>query len=305
MLNHVSMKPYEVSEHTAAQGKFLVDLVTGEVITPVYEVFSSVATTDDKRFYSATSRSAHECTDPDQLADVIKYTTDMRGVQVKSELTAFKKENDYAVRTLKKKAVITNAQYKFLKQLIDCVVFKNIILCKRSFLCAKLGIEDKNLARKLHTVSEFVQQHQCKKGFIKLFVAPSVAYKGRTGKPLESAFNTFYKADKQTQYNALYVPFVGPPAPYTGPELYVSKNTATGTTQYGDSRNTDAFDTAEDFSSGDWWDKPAKDKEVIDSDFEKWFANNVGADVSDYFKTVLDSWVPDYNSMPEYEEYAN
>lgn len=299
MLNHVPQPQYEVTEHTAAIGGKLVDLVTGEIITPVYEAFSSVVNTADKRFYSATQRSAHECTDPDQLADVIKYTTDMRGVQVKSELTAFKKENDYAVRTLKKKAVITNVQYKFLKQLIDCVVFKNIILCKRSFLCAKLGIEDKNLARKLHTVSEFVQQHQCKKGFIKLFVAPSVAYKGR-GKGIDSALSAFYKVDKQTQYNALYVPFVGPPAPYTGPVLNVSKNTATGTTQYGDSRNTDAFDSAEDFTPGEWWNKPAKKHEVIDVAFEAWFANNVGKDISEYFVPVLDSWVPDYNTIPEY-----
>ena len=278
-------------------GKNVVDTETGEILPLVYEVFQSDATADDKRMYSATSRTAHECTDPDQLADVIKYTTDMRGVKVASDLTWFKKENDYRVRTMKEKALISNTQYKLLKQLVDCVSFKNIILCKRSFLCAKLGIEDKHLARKLAQVSTWVQQHPCKKGFIKLFVAPLVAYKGRSA-GIPSANNTFYKIDAETQQRALYEPFVGPPAPYTGPVFDMGKDFGQGATQYS---RFGVYDSPEDLTPGDWWNKKPKKHENIDVGFEAWFANNIGADPSEYFKPVLEEWEPDYNSMPVYE----
>ena len=70
-----------------------------------------------------------------------------------------------------------------------------------------------------------------------------------------------------------------------------------------DSSNS-LFDSAEDFSPGEWWNKAPKKNEVIDIGFEAWFANNVGADVSDYFKEVIDNWVPDFDSMPEFEEYV-
>lgn len=300
MLNHVPQPMYEVTEHTAAIGKHLVDLITGEVIKPEYEVFSSVVSAEDKKFYSATKRSAHECTDPEQLADVMKHTVDQRGLKVKSDLTWFKKESDYRVRTLKEKALITNPQYKFMKQLVECISYKNIILCKRSFLCAKLDINESNLARKLKLVEQWVQQHECKKGFVKLFIAPMLGYKGRaSGVP--SANNTYYKVDPQTQYNALYVPFVGPPAPYTGPVFDITSKYS-GTSNYEVRGNGfTLFDSAEDFTPGEWWNKKPKKHEVIDIGFEAWFANNVGVDISEYNKPVLDSWVPDYNTMPEYE----
>ena len=64
----------------------------------------------------------------------------------------------------------------------------------------------------------------------------------------------------------------------------------------------ECYDSAEDLSPGEWWNKPAKKDEVIDVAFEAWFANNVGADVSDYFKEEIDNWVQDFDSMPEFEE---
>ena len=297
-LHPIKIHEFEVTEHTTAMGSKLVDLVTGEIIEPQYEVFESQATTDDKRMYSATVRAAHECTDPDQLADVMKYTVDQRGLKVKSELTWFKKESDYNVRTLKQEALITTPQYKFLKQLVECISFKNIILCKRSFLCAKLAITESNLQRKLKLVDQWVQQKECKKGFIKLLVAPLVGYKGRGGKSLDTAYTQYYKTDPQTQYNALYVPFVGPmPQPFVG--VVDSKPfTFRNTVQF--MIGEDFIDSAEDFSPGDWWNKAPKKHEVIDVAFEAWFANNVGKDISEYYVPVLDSWVPDYNTMPEY-----
>jgi len=301
-LHPVKIHEFEVSEHTAAIGAKLVDLVTGEIIEPQYEVFNSVANTDDKRMYSATVRSAHECTDPDQLADVMKYTTDLRGLKVKSDLTWFKKESDYLVRTLKQEALISTPQYKFMKQLVECITHSNIILCKRSFLCKKLDINESNLARKLKLVEAWVQQKDCKKGFIKLCVSPMLGYKGRGGKPLRVAYSTYYAVDPETQYNALYVPFVGPmPQPYVG-VLEKEEFTFRKTVQY--KLGNECYDSAEDLSPGEWWNKPAKKDEVIDVAFEAWFANNVGKDISEYFVPVLDSWLPDYNSMPEYE-YEN
>lgn len=270
-LHPVKIREFEVSEHTAAMGSKLVDLVTGEIIAPEYEVFQSKASTDDKRMYSATQRCAHECTDPDELAELVKYTVDQRGLKVKSELTWFKKESDYLVRTLKEKPLITTPQYKFMKQLVECISYKNIILCKRSFLCAKLGINESNLARKLKLVEAWVQQKDCKKGFIKLCVSPMLGYKGRGGKALESAYNTYYAVDPETQYNALYVPFVGPmPAP---PAVKVSNEVFEfrGAVRYEDNREQAANGDFEDFSPGDWWDKPAKPHEIIDVQFEKAF----------------------------------
>lgn len=251
------------------EGKHLVDLSTGEIVSPVYEVVNTQASTDDKRYYSATNLTAHECVEPEQLADVMKHTVDQRGLKVKSELTDLKKESDFAVRTLKQKAQMTNPQYAFLKQLAECISYKNIILCKRSFLCKKLGIDEKHLVRKLKTVSTWVKQKECKPTFIKLFVCPMVGYKGRAS-GIPSAYNTFYNVDPETQYNALYVPFVGPPAPYTGPVIDIRVGEYSGASQYGDSR-ADFFDIAEDFSAGDWWDKPAKPHEIIDVQFEKAF----------------------------------
>lgn len=277
-------------------GKNVVDTQTGELIPLVYEVFSSVVSAEDKRMYSATQRTAHDCTDPDQLADVMKYTTDQRGLKVKSDLTWFKKENDYRVRTLKQKALISNTQYAFLKQLVDCITYKNIILCKRSFLCAKLSIDDKSLARKLKQVEQWVQVQDCKKGFIKLFVAPLLGYKGRAS-GIPSANKTYYKVDPQTQYNALYIPFVGPPAPYTGPVFDITEKFK-GAEWYEDDRCDSAMGEKENFTSGDWWNKPAKKHEVIDVGFEAWFANNVGKDISEYHVPALEVWEPDYINMP-------
>lgn len=296
MLNHVPMPDYVVSEHTAAIGKHLVDLVTGEIIQPEYEVFNSVVSAEDKRFYAATVRTAHECTDPDQLSDVMKHTVDQRGLKVKSDLTWFKKESDYRVRTLKEKALITNPQYKFMKQLVECISYKNIILCKRSFLCAKLGIDERVLSRKLRLVEEWVKQKDCKKGFIKLLIAPMLGYKGRAS-GLNSASSQYYEIDPQTQHNALYVPFVGPMPDYNGP-VFELEYKFKGATHYG---NGDFIDSAEDFTPGDWWNKTAKKHENIDVGFEAWFANNVGADISEYFVPVLEVWEPDYSNMPEYE----
>lgn len=249
-------------------GKHLVCLNTGEIVEPVYEVVNTQASTDDKRYYAATKLTAHECVDPEQLADVMKYTVDQRGLQVKSDLTWLKKESDYGVRTLKKKALISNPQYKLLKQLVECISYKNIILCKRSFLCKKLGIDEKVLSRKLKTVGSWVQQHDARKGYIKLFVSPLVGYKGRAS-GISSAYKTFYTVDKETQYNALYEPFVGPPAPYTGPVIDFTVPMV-GVKQYGDDR-LDFYDCAEDFTPGDWWDKPSKKFELIDVEYEKAF----------------------------------
>lgn len=303
-LHPITIRKFEVSENTAAMGKHLVDLVTGEIIEPQYEVFESSVSADDKRMYAATVRSPSECTDPDQLADVMKYTVDQRGLKVKSDLTWFKKESDYRVRTLKEKALITTPQYKFMKQLVECISYKNIILCKRSFLCAKLDINESNLARKLKLVEAWVQQKDCKKGFIKLLISPLLGYKGRIGKSLDIAYKTYYSIDKETQYNALYVPFVGPmPQPFVG-KLEKDEFTFRKTVQY---KHLSSFtDSAEDLSPGDWWNKAPKKNEVIDVGFEAWFATNIGADPSDYFKlnkevVALDEWIPDYSNMPEYE----
>lgn len=205
-------------------GKHVVDLNTGECLPLVYEVFSGVSSTDDKRMYSATVRSPEECTDPEQLKDFMQYTTDMRGIKLVSELTWFKKESDYAVRTKGEKALISNKQYELMKQLLDLVVYKNIILCKRSLMCKKLGVEDKHLARKLNQVSEWVTVGEAKKGFIKVLVSPFLGWKGRIYAKNKS-LKTFYKPDPMTVYNALYVPFVGPIAPYKAPEWSNSMQT--------------------------------------------------------------------------------
>lgn len=300
-LHPVKIKEFEVSEHTAAMGSELVDLVTGEIINPVYEAFRSVANTDDKRMYSATVRSAHECTDPDQLADVMKYTTDQRGLKVKSDLTWFKKESDYRVRTLKEEAIITTPQYKFMKQLVECISYKNIILCKRSFLCAKLGIDERVLSRKLRLVESWVQQKDCKKGFIKLLVAPMLGYKGR-GSGIKSSNLSYYVIDPQTQYNALYVPFFGPmPQPFVG---VLEKETFTFRKTVQFAMGKDFYDSPENISAGDWWDKEPKENEQIDVDFEKWFAHNIGADLSEYFKEdVPPAWVTE--QFNHYEEYQD
>lgn len=254
------------------EGKHLVDLTTGEIINPVYEVVNTKPNTDDKRYYSATSITAHDCVDPEQLAEVMKHTVDQRGLKTKSDLVELKKQSDFAVRTLKQKAFMSNPQYKFLQQLVECISYKNIILCKRSFLCKKLGLDDKVLNRKLNTVSNWVKQQECRRGFIKLFVTPMVGYKGRAS-GIPSAYNTFYTVDPETQHNALYEPFVGPPAPYTGPVIDIRVGEYGGASQYGDSR-ADFFDIAEDFSAGDWWDKPPKLNEVIDVQFEKDFVKS-------------------------------
>jgi hypothetical protein len=249
-------------------GKHLVCLDTGEIVEPSYTVVNPSVSADDKRYYSATKLTAHDCVDTDQLADVMKHTVDQRGLKVLSELTELKKESDYGVRTLKKKATMSNPQYNFLKQLVECISYKNIILCKRSFLCKKLGIVDNHLNRKLASVSTWVQQKEARKGYIKLFVQPMVGYKGRSI-GISSAYKAFYTVDPQTQYNALYEPFVGPPAPYTGPVIDFTVPMV-GVKQYGDDR-LDFFDSAEDFTPGDWWDKPAKKNEVIEVEYEKAF----------------------------------
>lgn len=199
-------------------GKHLVDLTTGEIINPVYEVVKTQASTDDKRYYSATARSPEECTDPEQLADFVSAVCDMRGIKLKTELVWFKKESDYAVRTLKEKALISNKQFEVLSSVVGCIAYKNIVLCKRSVLCKALGCEDKHLARKLASIEQWCEvRSDVKKGYVKVIITPFLAYKGRDYSK-DSSFKTYYTADAETKYNALYVPFVGPVKPYTAPK---------------------------------------------------------------------------------------
>lgn len=251
-------------------GSWLVDEDTGEILPPEYEVVNSQATTEERMFYLATKRTAHECTDLGELMDVMKATTDMRGVKIQSRLTEMKKESDYRVRTLGMKPMMSMPQYNLLKQLVPLVVFKNIILCKRSTLAKALGTHEKHLARKLKPVGVWVQTHKAKVGYIKLFVHPWVAYKGRA-EGITSCYNTYYTADKEQQINFLCTPFYGPPKPYRDVEItdFKPRNKAK---QYHDSRNQDFYDSEENFSVGDWWDKPPAEYESIDREMEKAFA---------------------------------
>lgn len=160
----------------------VVDSETGEVLTPEYEVVElTPPTTKEKKFYRDTATPPHECTDPEQLEAFRKAMCDMRGVKMQSSLTWFKKENDYNVRTKKHKSVISNTQYQKLRKLIKCVSYYNIILCERELLCKHLGVSNANLARTLATVSDWIQVHPAKVGFIKIFITPMFAYKGRGG----------------------------------------------------------------------------------------------------------------------------
>lgn len=159
-------------------GNYLVNTETGEIQTPIYEAVKPFVSAEEKRWYSATSRCAEECTDPDQLKDFVKATQDMRGITLVSAVTWLKKESDYNVRTLKQKPMLTNVQYKLLEKLVHCISYKNIILCKRSELAQKLDTTPDHLKRKLKTVAQWYREGEAKKGYIKLFVAPWLAYKG-------------------------------------------------------------------------------------------------------------------------------
>lgn len=159
-------------------GNYLVNTETGEIQTPIYEAVKPFVSAEEKRWYSATARCAEECTDPEQLKDFVKATQDMRGITLVSAVTWLKKESDYNVRTLKQKPMLTNVQYKLLEKLVHCISYKNIILCKRTELAKKLDTTPDHLKRKLKTVSKWYREGEAKKGYIKLFVAPWLAYKG-------------------------------------------------------------------------------------------------------------------------------
>lgn len=190
-------------------GEWLVDSETGEIVDSAYEVFTSVASADDKRMYAATSRCAHECTDPEQLEDVMKYTCDMRGVQLVSHLDEMKKESDFRKMTFGEAATMNKSQYLFLKQLVPLVTYKNIILMDRLEFCKRVGMHPKHLARRLRTVETWVKRQECKRGYIKLFLHPWIAYKGRS-RGLQSCYNTFYTIDRDEHIKMLLTPSYGP-----------------------------------------------------------------------------------------------
>lgn len=211
-------------------GKHLVDLTTGEIINPVYEVVKTQASTDDKRYYSATAVCPNDAVDKGQVLDFIKHTVDKRKLKTVNKVKEYKKESDYGVRTLKQKAFMSNPQFEVLNTLSTLVVYKNIVLEEKKTLAEKLGVGVNNLDKKLKTVSAWVEvdKQNVRKGFIKLLINPSLVFRaehGRIGSMTEKALVEFHKVDPETQYNALYVPFVGPLQPYSAPQW--SKSTET------------------------------------------------------------------------------
>lgn len=135
----------------------------------------------------------------------------------------YKKESDYAVRTLKQKAFMSNPQFEVLNLLAKLVVYKNIVLEEKKTLAVKLGVGINNLDAKLKTVSKWVQvdKENVRKGFIKLTINPNLVFRAEHGRikgMVQKALQAYHSADKETQYNALYVPFVGPVQPYKEPE---------------------------------------------------------------------------------------
>lgn len=211
------------------EGQFFVCAETGEVINHTYEVVTSSASAEDKRFYSATSVCPNEARDKGQVLDFIKHTVDKRKLKTLNVVKEYKKESDFNVRTLKQKAFMSNPQYEVLNTLADCVVFKNIVLEEKKVLAAKLGVGVNNLDAKLNTVKQWVvQDREVRKGFIKLLINPDLVFRAEHGRikgMQQKALVEFHTVDKQTQYNALYVPFVGPIAPYNAPEWSVGTKT--------------------------------------------------------------------------------
>lgn len=187
-------------------GKFLVDVVTGEIVEPTYTVSPvTKPTNEEKQFYRATSRAPEECTDPEQLKDFVKATQDMRGIKLQTNLVWFKKESDYGVVTLKQPPLITNPQYETLTKLVNAITYKNIILCKRSELAKTLGCLENHLTRKLRMVEDWIKIGEAKKGFIKIFVTPSLAWKGRDSNK-DSAYKLFYAINREWQEQMLMQP---------------------------------------------------------------------------------------------------
>lgn len=168
----------------------LVDKETGEVVDPIYEVVEYKPKPDP--YYDTTRIAPEECTDTDQLKRVMKCVTDMRGVKIVSGMVWFKKESDYGVRTLKQKSLISNTQMKTMESIISLLVYKNIVLCSRAELCKVLDCDDKHLNRKLDSVKEWIKIGKAKRGFMKIFVSPSLGYKGKL-RTQDSAFTQFYK----------------------------------------------------------------------------------------------------------------
>lgn len=184
----------------------LIDYDTGEILQPEYDVVPTTISTDEKRFYAATKVPPEDCTDPEQLDAFVKATVDMRGIQIESALDWFKKESDFGVLTLRQKSMMTKPQYKIMKQLIQCIRYKNIILCSRSELCQSLGIRETNLKRTLSTIEQWIKIGEAKKGYIKIFISPHLAYKGR-GYGKTSCFGHYYNSlDGVDQWDILLNP---------------------------------------------------------------------------------------------------
>lgn len=211
-------------------GQFFVCPVTGEIVPHSYEVVNTQATADDKRFYSATSVCPDEARDKAQVLEFIGATVDKRKLKTVNKVKEYKKESDYAVRTLKQKAFMSNPQFEVLNVLAKLVVYKNIVLEEKKTLASKLGVGVNNLDAKLKTVSKWVavDKENVRKGFIKLLINPDLVFRAEHGRikgMVEKTLQSYHKVDAATQYNALYVPFVGPLAPYKEPEW--SKGTLT------------------------------------------------------------------------------
>lgn len=293
------------------EGKFFVCAETGEVINHTYEQVNTVASAEDKRYYSATSVCPNEATDKGQIVDFIKHTVDKRKLKTLNVVKEYKKESDFNVRTLKQKAFMSNPQYEVLNVLADCVVFKNIVLEEKKTLASKLGVGVNNLDAKLKTVSQWVvQDKECKKGFIKLLINPDLVFRAEHGRikgMQQKALVEFHTVDKETQYNALYVPFVGPIAPYKAPEWSEGTKTSLDGLQAKLAAKwaTKVFDE-EDIQFEVNYTISAYEQEFVNDYYNqnpnsKFHVSKVPQLVQEVVSIVLEDWEPDYNSMPEYE----
>lgn len=186
-------------------GNHLVNIQTGEIIEHSYDIEESKGVPyKEKRFFTDTAVSPEDATHPDQIKDFLKCLVDMRGIKLVSNLVWIKKESDYNVLTLKQRPILTATQYKVLQKLIKQIVYKNIILCSRAELSEALGVKENKLMRKLNIVQDWVQIKKADKGYIKVLIAPIVAFKGRYS-DMQTSIKTYYSEHQPTNINGLII----------------------------------------------------------------------------------------------------
>lgn len=119
------------------------------------------------------------CKNKDQLEDYMKHCVDGRRIAFSNDLKSYYEECVLFAHHNNESPYMKKPQYKIMKELIKLIRYQNIVLVTYDEMAKALDCHKKSINSKMKIVSDFIKREEdgLKRGMIKLYIHPSLAYK--------------------------------------------------------------------------------------------------------------------------------